>query len=151
MSFDTTFNFDDETAEYAALRNTNQASLNAVNAEITLITSCVGYTSIKSAELTRLTNLQTTYSANVDGYNATLTGIDNVKALNSSDKNILYVFFGFCGVPKSRYMCLMIANYTAMLADTDLIAIVNDNTNTTEIKNHIGQIVMAKYSAGRYC
>jgi hypothetical protein len=151
MSFDTTFDYTAQIAEYTKLRDDCQVMLNQINAEIACLNTCDGYNDIKSRELIRLTDLQSKYTVGVDGYNETLLEISSVQSLNQNDKGTLYTFWGFSGVSKDRYMCLMICNHADMLADADLLAIVADNVNTTEVKNYIGYIVVSKYTSGKYC
>jgi hypothetical protein len=151
MSFDIDFDFTDEIREYTDLRAACQTTLDDVNAQISLMNTCVGYDEIKNEELTRLILIQTRNSDLVAGYAATLSDINSLQNLNGSDKTILYTFWGFSGKSKESYMCLMISNYTAMLSDNDILTIVVDDKNTVEIKNEIGRLIISKYSIGEFC
>jgi len=113
--------------------------------------ACIGYDEIKNGELARLSLIQTRNSNLITGYTATLSGISALQNLSGADKTILYNFWGFTGVSKENYMCLMITNYSAMLSDADVLTIVVDNNNTTETKNHIGRLIISKYSVGEFC
>ena len=151
MSFDTNFDFTAEIQEYTNLRTTCQTTLDGVNAEINLMNACIGYDEIKNGELARLSLIQTRNSNLITGYTATLSGISALQNLSGADKTILYNFWAFTGVSKENYMCLMITNYSAMLSDADILTIVVDNNNTTETKNHIGRLIISKYSVGEFC
>lgn len=143
MSFDAEFDFTDMILHYENLRDMYQNILDNIPPD--LIASAIGYNQIKAERLAVDTAYYNSILAEVNGYQATVDYINTLVNLDNPNKLILYTFWGFTNRSKANYMYVMASQYTNMLIDSDLIALVNDNVNPSNIKDGLGQIIVARY------
>lgn len=150
MSFDTTFDY---TAQIDQLNNRIiyfQSLLTDVDNQVTCFNTCVGYCDITTSKLAELNRLHIIYSGEITNNNSALSNITNLQALSVEDKAKLYNFLQYTTSSVGNYMGIIASCYVDMLIDVDLLNLIADTTNTTELKNMIGNIIISKYNKNHY-
>ncbi len=145
MSFDTDFDYTNIIASITTNSTRAQTALNDITVRVNALVNVVGYGDVTSTQLQRLNELVTRYTNIISTNNAYLANINSLLALDPTQKNTLYCFYQCLGTDKQRYMCSIINNYTAMLADTHLCNIICCAHNSSESKTVVATILYSQY------
>lgn len=145
MSFDTDFDYTNAlTFLDSCITNFNALSA-ATQTQIDDWAAVTGYSSIASDATTELTAQKANYDAKSAEFQVVKDEITAVTGLSAGDKTTLYDFRAITGEAKSSWMRRMMFNHASILADSDLIALLADATNTSDQKKMVGERICERY------
>lgn len=144
MSFDSTF-------DYSAVKTYLTDQITSLQLQITNTDNCKSvleastYAGVLTNKIATLTATCTSLYAQVAQFQEVLDEISALEILGSGDKATLYAFYGFIpSITKPDFMARMLFNYSSMIANSDLAAIIADVSSDPEA---IGAVAETVYNA----
>ena len=147
MSFDAEFDYTNMVNQEVSHINMFQQMVDSTNVEIANMNNVVGFDAIKAAKLPQLEKQLEIYQKQTTNCNMCMDNIESIEATSQENKEILYKFFQVQTRNKERYMCTIVCNYVEMVVDADILALINDTTNSLEVKKIIGDAIISKYKS----
>lgn len=146
MNFDNTFKYAAVMVGLNKQIDITNANLTLINNEITTTNNIVGHDDLKNAKLISLRQQQTYFTDLISMQNAVKAEIGVVTGLSSTDKATLYNIFTISTQLKENYTMLMLFNHAAILSDTKLLSLVNDNVTPMDGKKLMTNQALNAYS-----
>ena len=146
MSFDTTFDFTSYIAQTEINLNALNGRLASLNTSLARLQNIQGYADVIAPQISSI-NLQITTTNNqLTECNETLSNISALTSLDETDKETLYNFFCLLTKDANAYAGLLINNYVAMLANSDIVSLIADEVNDAPTKTLVAGIIMSQYT-----
>jgi len=145
MSF-SDFDYSSAVTAIAADLLSVQAQKDGVDAEIVCCSGATGYAELLAPKAASLAYQQSRLAQQLVDLAAADAAITATNALSEGDKASLYAFYELSGESKSNFMIKLMFNHAAMLADSDLVALLADSTNDAPTKAMVGYLIANKFS-----
>lgn len=145
VSESTLFDYSNAIANLDSQINSAYDELGAVIAQIALIESVDGYSSLVSAALDDLLLQENDLNNLIAELQTVQTELIDITTLPSATKDQLYYFYTVLACDYHDFMVRVPFNYQAALNDPTIIALLNDTANSAEVKNALALLVYQNY------
>lgn len=122
-----------------------QTELADINAQIATLQSATGYNTVVAPALTQLAKQQSFLITVITDLQETIAELNALANLDSEIKDQLYYFYTVLECSHVEFMVRMPFNYTIALADEVILNLLEDETNTHEVKVATAKLVFEKY------